>query len=128
HEANAQRRAAGRVKAAFEDLVGPYRPRLRLHCYRMLGSASDADDIVQETLTRAFRSRDTLEDDAMVRPWLYRIATNVCLDELKSRARGALGPAGGPASDPDAPPGPPTPDSDWIEPVPAAWLDGSDPS
>jgi RNA polymerase sigma-70 factor (ECF subfamily) len=94
----------------------------------MLGSSSDADDIVQETLTRAFRSRDTLEDDAMVKSWLYRIATNVCLDELKARTRRARGPELGPPSDPDLPPAPATPDGEWLEPCPSAWLEGGDPA
>jgi RNA polymerase sigma-70 factor (ECF subfamily) len=115
------------VKATFEEIVEPHRPRLRLHCYRMLGSSSDAEDTVQETLTRAFRSRHTLADDAMVRPWLYRIATNVCLDELKSRARRVRGPELGPPSDPDAPPAPATPESEWIEPCPSGWLGHTDP-
>lgn len=116
------------MKRPFEELAEPYRARLRVHCYRMLGASSDADDVVQETFTRAFRSRDTLHDDAMVRPWLYRIATNVCLDELASRSRRMRGPELGPPSDPNQPPLPATPDTDWIEPCPDAWLQGSDPS
>lgn len=116
------------MKGTFEHLVEPHRARLRLHCYRMLGSSSDADDMVQETLTRAFRSRHTLEDDGMVRPWLYRIATNVCLDEAKARTRRARGPELGPPSDPDAPPAPATPESEWLEPCPPAWLEGADPA
>lgn len=116
------------MKGTFENLVEPHRARLRLHCYRMLGSSSDADDFVQETLTRAFRSRDTLDDDGMVRPWLYRIATNVCLDELKTRSRRVRGPELGPPSDPDAPPAPATPEAEWLEPCPSAWLEGADPA
>jgi RNA polymerase sigma-70 factor (ECF subfamily) len=116
------------MKGTFEHLVEPHRARLRLHCYRMLGSSSDADDVVQETLARAFRSRHTLEDDGMVRPWLYRIATNVCIDELKGRSRRARGPELGPPSDPDAPPAPATAESEWLEPCPSAWLDGADPA
>lgn len=116
------------MKGTFEDLVEPHRARLRLHCYRMLGSSSDAEDVVQETLTRAFRSRHTLEDDGMVRPWLYRIATNVCLDELKTSSRRARGPELGPPSDPDAPPAPATPEREWLEPCPSAWLEGADPA
>ena len=116
------------MKGTFEDLVEPHRARLRLHCYRMLGSSSDADDMVQETFTRAFRSRHTLEDDAMVRPWLYRIATNVCLDESKARSRRARGHELSPPSDPDAPPAPATPESEWLEPCPSAWLEGADPA
>ena len=116
------------MKAPFESLVEPYRARLRLHCYRMLGSSCDADDLVQETLARAFRSRDPLADDEPVRPWLYRIATNACLDELASRVRRARGPELGPPSDPDLPPAPATPESEWIEPCPSAWLEGGDPA
>jgi RNA polymerase sigma-70 factor (ECF subfamily) len=116
------------MQRPFEELVEPHRARLRLHCYRMLGSSSDADDLVQETLTRAFRSRHTLGDDEMVRPWLYRIATNVCKDELAARGRRSRGPEVGPPSDPDAPPAPMTPESEWIEPCPSAWLEHADPA
>jgi RNA polymerase sigma factor (sigma-70 family) len=71
----------------FEALVEPHRATLRLHCYRMLGSSYDSDDMVQETLVRAFRAQHTLEDPARARAWLHRIATNVCLDELAKRPR-----------------------------------------
>lgn len=111
----------------FDELVEPYRARLRLHCYRMLGASCDAEDMVQESLARAFRSLATLQDRALVRPWLYRIATNVCLDELARRPRRARGIEVGPAYDPDLPPPPATPDAEWIEPAPAAWLAGEDP-
>lgn len=113
------------MRSTFEQLVEPYRVRLRLHCYRMLGSSSDTEDVVQESLTRAFRSRHTLEDDAMVRPWLYRIATNVCLDELKARPRRARGPELGLESDPDAPPATATSEGEWVEPMPSTWLDSA---
>lgn len=116
------------MKTPFAELVEPHRARLRLHCYRMLASTSDADDTVQETFVRALRSRDTLSDDALVRPWLFRIATRVCLDELANRARRARGPELGPASDPDLPPLPALPESEWIEPLPSAWADGADPA
>ncbi len=111
----------------FEALVEPHRATLRLHCYRMLGSSYDSDDMVQETLVRAFRARHTLEDPARARAWLHRIATNVCLDELAKRPRRARGPELGPASDPDAPPAARTPDAEWIEPAPSAWLAGAAP-
>lgn len=113
---------------AFEKLVEPHRAQLRLHCYRMLGSACDADDMVQETLTRAFRSRGTLEDPKLVRPWLYRIATNVCLDELARRPRRARGPELGPPHPRGASPPEPTPDTHWLEPCPSTWLVASDPA
>jgi RNA polymerase sigma-70 factor (ECF subfamily) len=112
----------------FEKLVEPHRSELRLHCYRMLGSSCDADDMVQETLTRAFRAQETLRDRALARAWLYRIATNVCLDELAKRPRRALGPELGPPSDPELPPPPATPDEEWLEPCPSDWLVPSDPA
>jgi RNA polymerase sigma-70 factor, ECF subfamily len=106
----------------FEALVEPHRARLRLHCYRMLGSSHDSDDMVQETLVRALRAQHTLEDPAMARAWLYRIATNVCIDELAKRPRRARGPELGSPADPDAPPAAATPEAEWLEPAPSAWL------
>ena len=108
--------------SSFEALVEPYRATLRLHCYRMLGSSHDSDDMVQETFVRALRAQHTLEDPATARAWLHRIATNVCIDELAKRPRRARGPELGPATDPDAPPIAATPDGEWLEPVPSAWL------
>lgn len=108
----------------FATAVEPLRRALRVHCYRMLGTAHDSDDMVQEALLRAWRARETLADPARLRPWLFRIATNACLDELARRPRRVL------ASDLGAPtPGdrhPPQPGSDeipWLEPMPDAWLD-----
>ncbi|MBZ0300655.1 MAG: sigma-70 family RNA polymerase sigma factor, partial [Anaerolineae bacterium] len=72
---------------AFGTLVEPYRRELHLHCYRMLGSVLDAEDLVQETLLRAWRRRDTLENREALRAWLYKIATHVCLDALRKRPR-----------------------------------------
>jgi len=111
----------------FEALVEPYRATLRLHCYRLLGSAHDSDDMVQETFVRAFRARHTLQDPGRARAWLHRIATNVCLDELAKRPRRARGPELGPPADPDAPPAASTPDAEWLEPAPSAWLSGVTP-
>jgi RNA polymerase sigma-70 factor, ECF subfamily len=110
---------------SFEALVEPHRALLRLHCYRMLGSSHDSDDMVQETFVRAFRAQHTLHDPALARAWLHRIATNVCIDELAKRPRRARGPELGPPADPDAPLGPRTPDAEWLEPAPSAWLAGA---
>ena len=108
----------------FDALVEPYRAPLRLHCYRMLGSSNDSDDMVQETFVRAFRAQHTLQDPATARAWLYRIATNVCIDELAKRPRRARGPELGPPADPELAPAARTPDAEWIEPAPSVWLSG----
>ncbi len=70
---------------AFRRLVEPYRHALEVHCYRMLGSAQDAEDLAQETLLRAWRALERFEPRAQFQTWLYRIATNACLDELERR-------------------------------------------
>jgi RNA polymerase sigma-70 factor, ECF subfamily len=96
-----------------------HRRELTAYCYRMLGSPFEAEDAVQETLLRAWRSADRFEGRAAVRSWLYRIATNVCLDQLKSRERRArpmdLGPAGEPVIENLNT----LPEVTWIEPLPA---------
>src|SRR5918997_403790 len=74
---------------AFRELVEPYRAALEGHCYRMLGSPHDAEDLVQGTLLRAWNGLDRFERRASVNTWLYRIATNACLDELERRPRRA---------------------------------------
>ena len=80
-------RARGGDEDAFRDLIDPYRRELRLHCYRILGSLQDAEDQLQETLLAAWRGLDDFEERASLRAWLYRIATNRCLNALRDRGR-----------------------------------------
>jgi RNA polymerase sigma-70 factor, ECF subfamily len=92
------------VSEDFTGLTGRFRGELLAHCYRMLGSAEEAEDLVQETYLRAWRSYDGFEGRSSVRTWLYRIATNVCLTAIERRGRRPLPSGlGGPAQDMDAP-------------------------
>src|SRR4029453_5779132 len=96
---------------------------LLAHCYRMLGSADEAEDLVQETYLRAWRSYATFEGRSSVRVWLYRIATNACLTALERRSRRALPSGlGAPSDDPDAPLPIPGPDVRWLQPIPDALV------
>ena len=79
--------ATRRDEEAFRELTEPYRRELQLHCYRILGSVQDAEDMVQETLLAAWRGFEAFEGRASVRSWLYRIATNRCLNALRARSR-----------------------------------------
>jgi RNA polymerase sigma-70 factor, ECF subfamily len=110
------------IDTAFSAAVEPLRGALRLHCYRMLGSSHDSDDLVQETLLRAWRARGSLADPARLKPWLYRIATNACLDELASRPRRVLASDLRPAGDPAALPQEAIDEALWLEPMPDSWL------
>jgi RNA polymerase sigma-70 factor (ECF subfamily) len=80
-------RAQAGDERAFRELVDPYRHALEVHCYRMLGSVHEAEDLVQETLLRAWKALERFEPRAQLQTWLYRIATNACLDELERRPR-----------------------------------------
>jgi RNA polymerase sigma-70 factor (TIGR02960 family) len=83
-------RARAGDEDAFRELTAPYRRELQLHCYRILGSLQDAEDLVQETLLAAWQSLEAFEGRASVRTWLYRIATNRCLNALRARSRRPL--------------------------------------
>ncbi len=116
--------ASERSKQAFERFSEPHRREIKLHCYRMLGSLHEAEDLVQETYLRAWRSFDTFEGGSF-RAWLYRIATNACLNALAShkRAERLLPDQLGPASL-TIPPGAPATDVAWLEPYPDSNLEG----
>ena len=103
---------------AFERLIGPHRAELQAHCYRMLGSAADAEDALQETLLRAWRSLPSFEGRSSLRSWLYRIATNVSLRMLERRPRRVLPIDYGPASDPHDRPAEPLVAQVWLDPYP----------
>jgi RNA polymerase sigma-70 factor, ECF subfamily len=113
----------------LEDLE-IHRRELTGYCYRMLGSVFEADDAVQETMVRAWRSVDSFEGRSSVRSWMYRIATNVCLDMLRSRQRRALAMDLGPSSTADSFLGNTKPESAWVTPIPDSSVvpDAGDPA
>ncbi len=121
-EADLLARARGGDADAFGLLVAPHRRALHVHCYRMLGSLQEAEDLLQESLLRAWRGLERFEGRASVRGWLYRIATNACLDALKARRRRLFPDAYGPPHDPTAPPAPAVYDVPWVEPYPDELL------
>jgi RNA polymerase sigma-70 factor (TIGR02960 family) len=98
------------AEPGFGQLLERHRRELHVHCYRMLGSFTDAEDLVQETFLRAWRSRDRHQPGTNLRAWLYRIATNACTDVIRSRRRQATAPA----SAAEVP---------WLQPYPDALLD-----
>jgi RNA polymerase sigma-70 factor (ECF subfamily) len=110
--------ATAPTDADLERKLEQHRVELTGYCYRMLGSSFEAQDAVQDTLVRAWRGYEGFEGRSALRSWLYRIATNVCLDMLKSRQRRALPVDLGPASPGDVAAGPRHPASEWIEPIP----------
>ena len=105
--------------STFEAATAPFRRELLGYCYRMTGSAHEAEDLVQETYVRAWRAFDRFEQRSSVRTWLHRIATNVCLTALDRRRRRPLPSGlGAPSSDPHGLPKPAPDDVPWLEPVP----------
>ncbi|HWB35474.1 MAG TPA: sigma-70 family RNA polymerase sigma factor [Rugosimonospora sp.] len=114
----------------FQELADPYRRELLAHCYRMLGSIHDAEDLVQETYLRAWRSYGDFEGRSSLRTWLYRIATNVCLTAIDQRGRRPMPSGlGAPSDDPERPVVA-SPEVPWLEPAPDAVLgaDAADPA
>jgi RNA polymerase sigma-70 factor (ECF subfamily) len=109
---------AGAAVDAWLEELEQYRRPLTGYCYRMLGSAFEADDAVQETMVRAWKNAETFEGRSAVRSWLYRIATNVCLDILRSRQRRARPMDMGPAHRADDEIGPMLAENRWVTPVP----------
>jgi RNA polymerase sigma-70 factor, ECF subfamily len=103
---------------AFRRLVESHQPALLAHCYRMLGSLHDAEDALQETLLRAWRALPRLEERGLLRAWLYRIATNVCLDALAQRRPRTLPVEHGTSAAPGEQPGEPLTESLWVGPYP----------
>ncbi len=113
-------RARGGDQAAFAALIEPYRRELHLHCYRMLGSLTDAEDLLQDTLSAAWRGLDSFAGRSSLRTWLYRIATNRCLNAIRDAKRRPL-PTPVPPFEPPAPSR--HGDVTWLQPYPDAWLD-----
>jgi RNA polymerase sigma-70 factor (TIGR02960 family) len=105
---------------AFRELTEPYRHELQLHCYRIVGSTQDAEDLLQETLLAAWRGLDQFTERASIRTWLYRIATNRALDALRANARRPQ------RLEPLTDPPPPSRMTEpiWLEPYPDALIEG----
>jgi RNA polymerase sigma-70 factor (ECF subfamily) len=118
-------RTDSRNEAVFAASLDRHRRELQVHCYRMLGSLEDSEDLVQETFLRAWRTRSSFSDrgPGSFRAWLYRIATNACLDVLRGKRRRVLPPQVAAPSDPNAPIPPPA-DLPWLQPYPDRLLEG----
>jgi RNA polymerase sigma-70 factor (ECF subfamily) len=114
-------RARAGDQEAFRELVDPYQYELQVHCYRILGSAQDAEDALQETLLAAWRGLGEFEQRASIRTWLYRIATSRCLNALRASSRRVT--TDGPQSWPNPPPPTRLGDVPWLEPYPDLLLD-----
>lgn len=114
------------VDERFRALVESHQSAVRVHCYRMLGSLQDAEDVTQETLLRAWRNLERYEGRGSLRGWLHRIATNACLDELQHRRRRMLPSLVGSATSVFVPAEPRPAETPWLEPFPDAWLEPVD--
>jgi RNA polymerase sigma-70 factor, ECF subfamily len=114
--------ARGGDERAYGRLVEMHRGELHAHCYRMLGSVHDAEDALQEALLRAWRGLGRFEGRSSTRSWLYKIATNTCLDTISRRPKRVLPIDYGPATDPHTGPGEPLVESVWVEPYPDETL------
>ncbi|MBO0683215.1 MAG: RNA polymerase subunit sigma-70, partial [Candidatus Dormibacteraeota bacterium] len=110
-------------QAAFGALVERYRRPLQVHCYRMLGSFDDAEDMVQETLLRAWRARASFEGRSSFRTWLYRIATNICLNTLERTPRRVMPPQVAPPAHDSQPTAAWAPEIPWLQPIPDDLLE-----
>jgi RNA polymerase sigma-70 factor (TIGR02960 family) len=119
--------SAVRDEHAFRELAEARRRELQVHCYRIVGSVQDAEDLVQETLLAAWRGLDGFQGRASLRTWLYRIATNRCLNMLRDRGRRVPELPGAPEGAPVPPPPTRHRDPVWLEPYPDALLDDADP-
>src|SRR5919108_505640 len=108
-------------EAAFQQLVEPLRRELHVHCYRMTASLDDADDMLQETMLRAWRGLARFEGRSSFRSWLYTIATNTCLNQIAKRPKRVL-PIDYEPTDPHDGPGEPMVESVWVEPYPDEQL------
>ena len=117
------RLARGGDEAAFAELAERFRAELQLHCYRIVGSIQDAEDLVQETLLAAWRGLDRFERRASLRSWLYRIATNRCLNALRGRSRRPQELAAHPEPTPAPPPPTRLAEPVWLEPYPDVLID-----
>jgi RNA polymerase sigma-70 factor, ECF subfamily len=109
-------------ESAYASLVELYRGELQAHCYRMLGSVHDAEDAMQDALLRAWKALPRFEGRSSLRSWLYRIATNTCLDIIGKRPKRVLPVDYGPPTDPHDGPGDPVVESVWVEPYPDELL------
>ncbi|WP_320669297.1 sigma-70 family RNA polymerase sigma factor [Patulibacter defluvii] len=109
-------------EGAYRDLVESHRRELHAHCYRMLGSVHDAEDALQDAMLRAWKGLQRFEGRSSARSWLYKIATNTCLDEIAKRPKRVLPMDYGPATEAHIGAGQPLVETVWIEPYPDAQL------